>query len=189
MCVVHTKPERTAASRQQQRRQQIAKAVADRIRTMERVDYQEFREGDWVKVAVPRMDRAALGSPMISMLIVQRNDRTGMYRLANKRGILAKMVDVQQMLKRAELRVPDAREVMEAYNSESLKKMSLRALAKAECPWGGQGRHNCNCRNGCLPVAKSKKNGCKCRVADMYCSTSCVCNKVGNCVNQPPRED
>ena len=142
MCVVHTKPDRTAASRQQERRQQIAKAVADRIRTMERVDYQEFREDDWVKVAVPRMDRAALGSPMISMLIVQRNDRTGMYRLANKRGILAKMVDVQQMLKRAELRVPDACEVMEAYNSQSLKKMSLRALAKAECPWGGQGRHN-----------------------------------------------
>ena len=167
--MVHTKPDRTAASRQQQRQQQIAKAVADRIRTMERVDYQEFREGDWVKVMVPRMDRAALGCPMISMLIVQRNDRTGMYRLANKIGILAKMVDVQQMWKRAEL-----------------KKMSLRALAKAECPWGGQGRHNCKCKTGCQPVAKNNKHGCKCRVADMYCSTSCVCNKVGNCVNQPP---
>ena len=184
---MHTKPDGTAASRQQKRRQQIAKAVADRIRTMEQVDYEEFREGDWVKVAVPRMHRAALGSPMISMLIVQQNDRTGKYRLANKRGVLAKMVDVQQMFKRAELRVPDAREVMEAYNSQSLKKISLRA--SAECPWGGQGRQNCKCRLGCQTVAKGTKRGCKCRVASMYCSTSCVCNILGNCANQPPQED
>jgi hypothetical protein len=128
---------------------------------MEQVDYEEFREGNWVKVAVPMMGRAALGSPMISMLIVQRNDRTGKYRLANKRGILAKMVDVQQMFKQAELRVPDACEVMEAYNSQSLKKMSLRALAGAECRWGGQGRQNCKCRHGCQPVAKGNKHGCK----------------------------
>ena len=88
-----------------------------------------------MKVRVPKGDRSSVGPCLLTLLVVQRNDGTGMYRLATQDGILNVMVDSPQIFKKSQREGAGGAAVMEAWAQGSLKKLPLRSLSKKGDPF------------------------------------------------------
>ena len=166
-----------AALRQQRRAAQIDGQVQKRQQQLQNTTLIEYGVGDWVKVRVPKGDRSSVGPCLLTMLVVQRNDGTGMYRLATQDGILNVMVDSPQIYKKSQSEGAGGAAVMEAWTQGIMKKLPLRSLCKKADPFGGQGKNKCGCKKGC------KGGRCACRAARRECNSSCHCNLLGNCHN------
>ena len=135
--------------------------------------------GTWVKLAVHKEDRSALGDWGVKMLIVEVHEHTGFYRFACKHGVLEHMLDGVQIYKRLLYQPPPevTNALMAQWRQGQLKKRPLRTLYRKMDVYGGKSRTKmrCNCKKGC------KTKSCRCR--PMECNSRCGCNKLGNCHN------
>ena len=119
--------------------------------------YPPANVGDTVLVPVPDVDKGKMDSR--NLVVLERNEQEGLYRLGTTSGTLS------QQYTRGEI-IPVKGQFLTPDQVDSQVK-SVRTVAKEQSSTGGQGFKKCNCLKSC----DTKR--CSCKAAGVLCNSRC----------------
>ena len=136
--------------------------------------------GSVVLIQVDKVDRGKTDFQFLPGVVVQITDRS-LYRIATSAGIL------KSCYNRGDLRLReganasdyDLQDMLEHWEEQGTKRVSVREAVALISPTGGQGYQKCSCSSKC----DSKR--CACFKAGLYCNSRCHPSnaKCANCAH------